>query len=97
MPKGRPTNKHTILIDDMSVASPYYQQQNLCSNTCSCMVNALNDKVATAMPDPVTMWMEFNGVWTGPVSAARALRSLAPAFAAPVVPPYTAWAGAYVR
>ena len=55
MPKGRPTNEHTILIDDMNVASPYYQQQNLCSNTCSCMVNALNDKVAAAMPEPVTL------------------------------------------
>ena len=41
--------------------------------------------------------MEISGVWTGPVNAARALRSLAPACAAPVVPPYTALAGAYVH
>jgi hypothetical protein len=41
--------------------------------------------------------VEVSGVWTGPVHAARAIRSLSPACAAPVVPPYTALAGAYVH
>ena len=38
--------------------------------------------------------MEAGGVWVGPFHAARATRSHAPARAAPVVPPYTALAGA---
>ena len=38
--------------------------------------------------------MEAGGVWSGPIHAARATRSHSPACAAPVVPPYTALAGA---
>ena len=38
--------------------------------------------------------MEAGGAWSVPFHAARATRSHAPACAAPVVPPYTALAGA---
>ena len=81
----------------------------LSSDTYMYIINALNDKVATATPYYTMIHpslthscclhsnagVEVSGVWTGPVHAARAIRSLSPACAAPVVPPYTALGGAH--